>query len=53
MKDFLIKNKLNIISILPFICVFIYIYFEMKDRKEYFDNGKTLYTVGEVVHYKD
>jgi hypothetical protein len=53
MKDFLIKNKLNIISILPFIGVFIYIYFGMKDREKYFDNGKTLYTIGEVVHYKD
>ena len=53
MKDFLIKNKLNIISILPFIGVFIYIYFGMKDREKYFDNGKNLYTIGEVVHYKD
>ena len=52
MKDFLIKNKLNIISILPFIGVFIYIYFGMKDREKYFDNGKTLYTIGEVVHYE-
>jgi hypothetical protein len=25
----------------------------MKDREKYFENGKTLYTVGEVVHYKD
>jgi hypothetical protein len=47
--------KINIVTILGFfviISVVIYAYFMHLEREQNLIKGKTLYTVGEVIHYK-
>ena len=51
MKDFLIKNSIAIIALSFIIGLIIHGYRLHLDREKYFDNGETLYTVGEVVNY--
>ena len=51
MKDFLIKNSLTIIGFSLIFVLIIHGYTGYLDRKKYFDEGETLYTVGEVVNY--
>ena len=51
MKDFLIKNSLTIIGFSLIFGLIIHGYTGYLDRKKYFDEGETLYTVGEVVNY--
>ena len=51
MKDFLKKNSIAILGCAFILGVIIYAYFAHLDREKYFDEGKTLYTVGEVVNY--
>ena len=52
MKDFLIKNSITIIALSFLIWLVIHGYTIHLERKKFFDNGETLYTIGEVVHYK-
>ena len=52
MKDFLIKNSITIIAFLVLIGLFIHGYNGYLDRKKYFDEGNTLYTVGDVIDYR-
>jgi hypothetical protein len=51
MKDFLIKNSITIIALSVIFGLIIHGYTGYLDRKKYFDEGETLYTVGEVVNY--
>ncbi len=51
MKDFLIKNSLTIIGFSLIFGLIIHGYTGYLDGKKYFDEGETLYTVGEVVNY--
>ena len=52
MKDFLIKNSIAIIAFLVLIGLFIHGYNGYLNIKKYFDEGNTLYTVGEVIDYR-
>ena len=52
-KKYLQKNLYYVFAFSFFMGLFIYGLVIHLDREKYFDNGKTLYTIGEVVHYKD
>ncbi len=51
MKDFLIKNSITIIAFSVIFGFIFYGYTIHLEKKKYFDEGETLYTVGEVVNY--
>lgn len=52
MKDFFKKNIVTILGFFVIISVVIYAFFMHLEREQSLIKGKTLYTVGEVVHYK-
>mgnify|MGYP005855122567 CR=1 FL=1 len=51
--SYMSKNIITIIAFSVLIGFIIHGYNTHLEREKYFDNGETLYTIAEVVHYKD
>jgi hypothetical protein len=50
--NFISKNIVTMIALSFLIWLVIHGYTGHLERKNFFDNGETLYTIGKVVHYK-